>query len=61
MVHDPDEIMDIKEAADYLRIKERTLYSLVKHKRVPGIKVGGQWRLKKSRLDAMFEQTADSQ
>jgi excisionase family DNA binding protein len=60
MVHDPNEIMDIKGAAGYLHIKERTLYSLVKHKRVPGIKVGGQWRFKKSRLEAMFEQAEDA-
>ena len=59
MNNSPDEIMDIKEAADYLLIKYRTLYTLVKEKRVPGIKVGGQWRFRKSRLDAMFEQTAD--
>ena len=57
MAHGPDEIMAIKEAAAYLRLKEPTLYSLVKQKRVPGIKVGGQWRFRKSRLDAMFEQT----
>jgi excisionase family DNA binding protein len=58
MVHFPDEILDIKEAADYLHIKDRTLYSLVKQKRVPGIKVGGQWRFKRSRLEEMFEQRA---
>ena len=59
MNNSPDEIMRIKEAAEYLRIKERTLYSLVKQERVPGVKIGGQWRFKKSRLEAMFEQTAD--
>ena len=51
-----DEIMDIKVAAKYLRVKERTLYSLVKQKKVPGIKIGGQWRFRKVQLDAMFEQ-----
>jgi len=61
MNNSPDEIMRIKEAAEYLRIKERTLYSLVKQGRVPGVKIGGQWRFKKKRLDAMFEQTADEQ
>ena len=59
MNNSPDKIMNIKEAADYLRIKERTLYTLVKQERVPGIKIGGQWRFKKNRLDAMFEQKAD--
>jgi excisionase family DNA binding protein len=50
-----DEIMDIKAAAEYLRVKERTLYSLVKQKKIPGIKIGGQWRFRKIQLDAMFE------
>jgi excisionase family DNA binding protein len=54
--NDADEIMDIKTAAKYLHVKERTLYSLVKNQKVPGIKIGGQWRFKKKQLDAMFEQ-----
>lgn len=53
----PDDIMGLKEAGEYLRIKERTLYSLIKQKKVPAVKVGRQWRLKRSRLEAMFEQT----
>ena len=60
MSNDTDEILDIKEAASYLRIKGRTLYGLVKNKKVPGVKIGGQWRFKKSQLDAMFEQKEDT-
>ena len=56
MGNDTHEIIDIKEAASYLRIKERTLYNLVKNRKVPGIKIGGQWRFKRSQLDAMFEE-----
>ena len=59
MNNSPNEIMRIKEAAEYLRIKEGTLYALAKRKKVPGVKIGGQWRFKKNRLDAMFGQTAD--
>ena len=44
-------IMDISEAADYLHIKKWTLYRLVKRGKIPGIKVGGQWRFKKEVLD----------
>ena len=51
-----DEIMDIKAAADYLHVKERTLYSLVKTRKVPGIKIGGQWRFSKKCLEEMFDQ-----
>jgi excisionase family DNA binding protein len=49
-----DEILDIKQAAEYLQIKERTLYRLVGDGDIPGIKVGGQWRFSKKCLDNMF-------
>ncbi len=49
-----DEIMDIRSAAKYLQIKERTLYRLVGEGEIPGIKVGGQWRFSKKCLEDMF-------
>ncbi len=49
-----DEIMDIRSAAKYLQIKERTLYRLVGDGEIPGIKVGGQWRFSKKCLSEMF-------
>ena len=52
-------IMDISEAADYLHIKKWTLYRLVKRGKIPGIKVGGQWRFKKEVLDEMFTQKTE--
>ena len=50
----PDEIMDIRSAAKYLQIKERTLYRLVGEGEIPGIKVGGQWRFSRKCLEGMF-------
>jgi excisionase family DNA binding protein len=49
-----DEILDIKQAAEYLQIKERTLYRLVGDGEIPGIKVGGQWRFSRKCLEDMF-------
>ncbi len=49
-----DEILDIKNAANFLQIKERTLYRLVAEGEIPGIKVGGQWRFSKKCLEEMF-------
>ena len=49
-----NDIMDITEASEYLRIKKRTLYALVSRGVVPGIKVGGQWRFKREMLDSLF-------
>ncbi len=54
-----DEIFDIKQAAEYLQIKERTLYRLVGDGEIPGIKVGGQWRFSKRCLEGMFLKIRD--
>ena len=54
-----DEIMDIRSAAKYLQIKERTLYRLVGEGEIPGIKVGGQWRFSKKCLEEMFLKTTE--
>ena len=48
------DIMDISEAATYLNIKKGTLYRLAKNGQIPGTKIGGQWRFKRERLDALF-------
>ncbi len=54
----PDDIMDIRNAAKFLQIKERTLYRLVGEGEIPGIKVGGQWRFSKKCLEELFNQTS---
>ena len=53
-------VLDINEASDYLRIKKRTLYSLVSRGLVPGIKVGGQWRFTREMLDELFKKERKS-
>ncbi len=54
----PDDILDIRNAAKFLQIKERTLYRLVGEGEIPGIKVGGQWRFSKKCLEELFLQTS---
>jgi excisionase family DNA binding protein len=50
------EILDVAAAAKYLRITRATLYKLAKEKKVPGLKIGGQWRFSKDRLDELFQE-----
>jgi excisionase family DNA binding protein len=52
--------MDIRNAAKFLQIKERTLYRLVGEGEIPGIKVGGQWRFSKKCLEEMFLKPSSS-
>lgn len=54
-----DEILTIQEIAAFLKIKEKTAYDLAAKGRLPGFKVGGAWRFKRSALDQWIdEQTA---
>jgi excisionase family DNA binding protein len=45
------QIMTPKDAAKYLSLHLITVYRLVKKGKLPGFKVGGQWRFKKDLLD----------
>lgn len=49
------EIWTIKELAEYLKLKEKTVYALVAKDEIPGFKVGGSWRFKKSQIDNWIE------
>lgn len=49
--HTMKEIMTPREAAAYLSVHVRTIYRLAKNGEIPGRKVGGSWRFKKTALD----------
>ena len=51
-----DEILTVKEVAAYLKIAEKTAYRLTAKGEIPGFKVGGTWRYKKTELDAWIGQ-----
>jgi len=51
-----DGILGIKEVADYLNIKEQTVYRLVQAGKIPAVKFGGSWKVKRNHLDRMFDQ-----
>jgi excisionase family DNA binding protein len=44
-------LLTVKETAEYLRISLPTIYYLVQRGKIPGIQIGGRWRIKKSSLD----------
>ena len=46
-----DQLMNIKEAASYLRLNLMTVYRLAQNKQIPAFKVGGNWRFKKDLLE----------
>jgi len=46
-----DEILTIRELASYLKIAEKTAYRFVAEGRIPGFKVGGSWRFRRSEIE----------
>lgn len=50
-----DHLMVFEEARKYLNISRATLYNLIKAKRIPAVKIGGQWRFRKERLVKWFD------
>ena len=51
-----DEILNIKEVSDYLKIPVSTIYKLVQDGRIPATKVGKHWRFMRKDIDHLFEQ-----
>ena len=52
------EVMDIRQASEYLGISGDTLYRYASEGIVPAFKLGNRWRFKRSLLDAwMVEQS----
>lgn len=45
------EIMTLREVAEYLRLTEKTTYRYALEGTIPGFKVGGTWRFRKSEID----------
>ena len=50
------EVMDIRQAADYLGISADTLYKYTSEGFVPAFKLGNRWRFKRSRLNDWMDQ-----
>lgn len=50
-----DEILTLKEVAEYLKLAEKTAYRLAADGKLPGFKVGGSWRFKKIDIERWIE------
>ncbi len=50
------DIITIKEVSEYLKIKEKTAYHLVAKGDIPGFKVGGSWRFRKSEIERWIKE-----
>jgi len=50
------EVMNIKEASEYLGVSTDTLYKYVYEERIPAFKLGNRWKFKKSKLDQWMDE-----
>jgi len=50
------EVMDIRQASDYLGISSDTLYKYASEGLVPAFKLGNRWRFKKTLLDSWVDE-----
>lgn len=51
-----EEILTIHELSAYLKLNEKTAYRLAAKGDIPGFKVGGSWRFRKSEIDRWIKQ-----
>lgn len=54
-----DKIMTLEEVADYLRLTPQTIYTWAQEKKIPAVKLGKEWRFKKSLIDKWFDDHLD--
>lgn len=55
MVMQPEPAMTVRDVAGYLNVDEKTVYRLAKRGELPGFKVAGSWRFKRTDLDAWID------
>lgn len=54
----PKSLMTIDDLSQYLRVTRRTIYDWLKHNKIPAVKLVGQWRFKKDKIDAWLDQNS---
>jgi excisionase family DNA binding protein len=50
-----NDILTLEEVAAYLRLTPQTIYKWAQEKRIPGAKLGKEWRFRKSIIDRWLD------
>jgi excisionase family DNA binding protein len=61
LVPEVREVMDIRQASEYLGISSDTLYKYASEGFVPAFKLGNRWRFKRTRLDEWMDRQSEIQ
>ena len=54
----PQRTMTIEDLAFYLKVTRRTIYDWLKHDKIPAVKLIGQWRFQRDKIDLWLESHA---
>ena len=54
------DLMTIEELAGYLKVTRRTIYEWLKGKKIPAVKLVGQWRFQKNKIDQWLEEHSEA-
>jgi excisionase family DNA binding protein len=49
-------LMTIDDLALYLKVTRRTIYEWLKRDKIPALKLVGQWRFKRDKIDAWLDE-----
>ncbi len=52
------EVMTVKEVAEYLQTSETSVRRMLKAKKLPGFKLGQQWRFRKIIVDKWMDENS---
>ena len=52
---DQNALLNVKQVAEYLQLKESTIYSWAQDGKIPAIKIGRTWRFRRTDLESWLE------
>ena len=55
LVNEPREVMNVRQASNYLGVSADTLYRYITEGEIPAFKLGNRWKLRKTILDRWME------
>ena len=58
---DNEKLMNIRQVADYLQLNQTTVYAWAQQGILPGYKLGRNWRLRPSEIEAWLEKQRRAQ
>ena len=54
-----DQVLTVKEVAEYLKVNDRTVYRMATAGKIPAFKVGSSWRFKQTEIEKWIEKQSN--